>query len=509
MSQTELNQTTTPVRSTDYQSERPLSGKIEQDFARIGLNPDMIMTRDSISAHLNNKAGKMIDRAILDELFEQVPTNYEDKILISDFIRIYSQAKDIIKSKIETCQTQITTYKRQRDECHRKAEDTKLTETYTQFGISQNSILSVIVSEARSLDFNMKSRGAFKVYTEVMFGNQPSVKTKTVSGREQHIWNEKFTFDVQDPNQLLKIQIRDQNKGDNGIKGEVIVFLNSLKDQNIQDNWFDLIDKKGTNNGEVHLKLQWIHSKVKYFTMMAQKWTENINQEEEDLKVLEKQFEMLHAPFYDSQSQEKKINFAKIQLELPGQTSSQNDLSIDIEQKITEGAPTHSMMDRQLSTMMHKFAFHLSKDTNPSLSYWKKLITFICVAEFIIGALMMFHRSSFIEVIVPVLILLKLHYEPLEDLINLQVVSFVLAGSIVTLDLVYLVLDFKGLFDGTNGLSGEIGLIMEILVGLFNMVLKLILAGLCYMTHTQTKKNKEVPLLNNSRKDAENLSYLQ
>ena len=54
------------------------------------------------------------------------------------------------------------------------------------------------------------------------------------------------------------------NKKD--FEGEVIVLLEELKDQNIHDVWLDLFDKNGNKTrGQIHVKLQWIHSKVLIF----------------------------------------------------------------------------------------------------------------------------------------------------------------------------------------------------------------------------------------------------
>ena len=50
--------------------------------------------------------------------------------------------------------------------------------------------------------------------------------------------------------------------GDNFL-GEIVVPLNGLKDQTINDTWFDLYDRNGAKlTGELNAKLQWIHSKA-------------------------------------------------------------------------------------------------------------------------------------------------------------------------------------------------------------------------------------------------------
>ena len=62
----------------------------------------------------------------------------------------------------------------------------------------------------------------------------------------------------------LKFSVLDEGgiTGSNFI-GEVVVPLTELKDQTIHDTWLDLFDRSGNRiQGELNVKLQWIHSKV-------------------------------------------------------------------------------------------------------------------------------------------------------------------------------------------------------------------------------------------------------
>lgn len=88
------------------------------------------------------------------------------------------------------------------------------------------------------------------------------------------------------------------NFAQDSFEGEVVVPLRELSDQNIHDVWLDLFEKQGyRGKGQLHGKLQWIHSKAKYFAMVAQKWFENLKKEEDELQEYERYINMLHDPF--------------------------------------------------------------------------------------------------------------------------------------------------------------------------------------------------------------------
>ncbi len=394
----------TPLRSTDYQTDRQFLGRADQKFIELGLDPSLVLSKEEICEILDKKAGKTVERRVLDELFAQIMRGNEANVAVADFIRIYAQAEEILRSKIDTCRNNMENHKKQRDECQKKAEDAKLTESYTAFGIAQNSIVNITILEARGLD--QSSRGSTKLYNEVSFGRKQSTKSNAVAGRDQHTWNEKFTFDVQDPEESLKIEVREQGKqGDVGFRGEIVIPLSHLQDQNIHDSWMGLFDKRGENTGaEIHLKLQWIYSKVKYFTMLAQKWFEAMKKDEEDQKEFERQLQVLQEPFLFAAKTAKMSNLENIQIQIESsrQSASHLDISTHLE-NLHRGAPQDASimfgdMEKQVTTAMNRIAGKISNDASPSLRFWTKLTNFFGCVEIILATLMMFSQSSYLDV---------------------------------------------------------------------------------------------------------------
>jgi hypothetical protein len=87
-------------------------------------------------------------------------------------------------------------------------------------------------------------------------------KTKVLAVPDP-VWNEKFTFEVVNPESQIRFAVFDQARSREDFEGEVIVPLKELRDQNIHDVWLDLFTRTGQKGrGQIHVKLQWIHSKV-------------------------------------------------------------------------------------------------------------------------------------------------------------------------------------------------------------------------------------------------------
>lgn len=95
---------------------------------------------------------------------------------------------------------------------------------------------------------------------------------------------------------LVEIFDRDQDK--NEFEGEVRIPLSKLADQYKHDEWFELYDKRGSRlPGKIHLVMQWVHSRVKYYEEVISKWNEHIHTHEEDLAEYEHDLDVLYQPF--------------------------------------------------------------------------------------------------------------------------------------------------------------------------------------------------------------------
>lgn len=94
--------------------------------------------------------------------------------------------------------------------------------------------------------------------------------------------------------------------------GEVVVPLAELRDQTIHEAWLDLYSRTGNRvEGQLNVKLHWIHSKVTFFAMRvsiicfkvkyhmlaAEKWKEAYAREHEELEEYQKHLALLWDPF--------------------------------------------------------------------------------------------------------------------------------------------------------------------------------------------------------------------
>ena len=257
-----IKQVASPLRVQDAKAESQLMEKIallQREFADIDADHNQWISREELYSYLDRKSGKEFDRAIANEIFDHMDKNQDNRVTINEFIKVYIEADEILRKKIETAKINKEYYRKQEEDCLKKAEEAKLNERYTPYGITQNSIVHVVIIEAKSLK-PAGFVGISQSYVEASLDRQQIAKTKAIPGAEP-IWNEKFTFEVVNPDSQLRFAVYDQSRSD--FDGEVIVPLKELKDQNIHDVWLDLFEKNGfKGKGQLHVKLQWIHSKV-------------------------------------------------------------------------------------------------------------------------------------------------------------------------------------------------------------------------------------------------------
>jgi hypothetical protein len=117
--------------------------------------------------------------------------DYDGKITAEEFIKVFLEAEDILKSKIENSKKFLEDYHRQRKESANKLDEMRRSERLNAFGIMEGSTLSVTVHEARdlkaldwgsSLDpYVMLTCGENKAQTQVAHSLNPT-------------WNELFTL---------------------------------------------------------------------------------------------------------------------------------------------------------------------------------------------------------------------------------------------------------------------------------------------------------------------------
>ena len=119
--------------------------------------------------------------------------NHDGHITIDEFIRVYLEADELLRKKIETAKQNIDYYKRQYEDNLKKSQETRYSEKLNSYGIMDGSFVNATIVAAR----NLKSAGITGIvsaYVEVSLDDDQNVKTKVVHNNPNPSWNEKLTL---------------------------------------------------------------------------------------------------------------------------------------------------------------------------------------------------------------------------------------------------------------------------------------------------------------------------
>jgi C2 domain/EF-hand domain pair len=372
--------TASPLKAKDPKAESLLMEKIsvlQKEFSEIDVDHNNYLTKEELFTYLDRKniSGKPFDRAIALELFEHMDKNSDGEITVNEFIKTYIEADEILRKKIETGKLNKEYYLKQYEDSIKKAEEAKATERFTAAGITQGSVCHVFVLEGKS---NRPAYGGSQsaFYVEVSLDRQGAQKTKVLSGIDPQ-WNEKFTFEVTNKDSQIRFALYDQSRGSD-FEGEAIIPLTELTNQEIHDVWFELFERSGAKGkAQLHVRMQWIHSKVKYWTLAAQKWQDAMRKEEDELNEYKRYIISLHEPFEGL----RKLSYQALQ-----QAEEGSDV-----QGITA-------IEGIFVQYMKKAAKTVANEHNPGEGFWKQLARFGAIIEIIIAVLIMITRPDFADV---------------------------------------------------------------------------------------------------------------
>lgn len=129
----------------------------------------------------------------------------------------------------------------------------------------QGSILVVQIHEARDLP------GALTSYAEVNFGDQRQV-TQAKPATNSPLWNEKFSYDVTTGQEEVTISVCSNEFAGGRIIGSCKYTIKSLiPPEYTFEGWLPLKSASDQIVGKVKLSLQWIYSRVEFFTNLTNK----------------------------------------------------------------------------------------------------------------------------------------------------------------------------------------------------------------------------------------------
>jgi Ca2+-dependent lipid-binding protein len=100
------------------------------------------------------------------------------------------------------------------------------------------------------------------------------------------VWDERFTFDIVNGQEELQVFVANKDVyGSNDILGQCFINFQGLRDQMKHEEWFELkypqTNSRSSNEimGNIHLVLQWIYCKEKYFESALRRLEESLKEE--------------------------------------------------------------------------------------------------------------------------------------------------------------------------------------------------------------------------------------
>lgn len=114
--------------------------------------------------------------------------NHDGNVTLDEFIKVFIEAEDILRTKVENCSKFIKDYQKQRTEAANKLNEVKRTEVLNENGIMQGSTASATVIEAQILN-----KQVIDCYVEILC-DQQRVQTNVSKIPGTPNWNETFAL---------------------------------------------------------------------------------------------------------------------------------------------------------------------------------------------------------------------------------------------------------------------------------------------------------------------------
>ena len=227
-----------------------------------------------------------------------IDSNNDGRVTLDEFTRKYVETRQRLQERLNETYKKIVDHKRQRDDMFNKLMQVKATEQLNEYGIMRESLLTVHCVEARDLK-PLDMDGTSDPYVILQIEDQ-RIETTFKKSTLNPVWNESFTFEIHHGRDPLFIEVMDKDTfGEDDSEGVCTFSLDELRDQMKHDQWLELIDRATgqPSQGRIRLMLQWVYSKVQYFSEYLSKWDDTLNKDFEDKDQIEKFIKQLESPF--------------------------------------------------------------------------------------------------------------------------------------------------------------------------------------------------------------------
>ncbi|CAD8104814.1 unnamed protein product [Paramecium sonneborni] len=263
---------------------------LRKEFLEIEINHDELLSIEQFYRCLDKKLRRQFDRELGDQLYQRMNKSFNNKITVDEFIKVFLQAEEILKNKIESCKKQILDYNKQRKYVSNQFDSIKDSERVNQYGIKEDSYLTIELLQG--MNFPQQN-----VSVILKLENQKQ-EIQQINGPSPQ-WNKTFNFKIStglEELQLFFYTINHPNIPQ--LLGTVTLSLSHLTNQTKIEDCCQLFDKNGQQTQtQIKLRSQWIFNDSKSLSNQIEVWNEQIKTAQDDLIDFEKDLATLYEPF--------------------------------------------------------------------------------------------------------------------------------------------------------------------------------------------------------------------
>lgn len=274
--------------------------RLLEELEQYNTNHTHMIEREEAKMILDQRlrhTGKIFDDELLDAIFNNTDKDLNGRISKQEFCQAYINVESFFIETIDTSNYKILELKNTKNDYEAQLREVIKSEVTNQYGIMENSSLTITVIEARNITpSNVDGKTDFYVLLEC--SNQ-SIQTKHTDNFRNPIWHETFEFDIYSGKEEIKVSILERNMmSQDVIIGVLYIPIIHLSDQVRIEDWYSLETPDGRlENGKIRLQLWWIHSKIKLLEDRIFQTESDIEKILEEKKYYQNKVKELREPF--------------------------------------------------------------------------------------------------------------------------------------------------------------------------------------------------------------------
>lgn len=263
---------------------------ILKEFREIDENGDNQLTFQEVLKFMQKKSNGEFSEQMCKDLFSSMDRDNDQEVSTKEFILTYIEAEEMLNQRILELKKFIGDNLFLQEDYKKKLMKAKKDQVLQSNDIMVDSVLTVTVIEG----MNIRVPNIIP-YIELICEKQ-IIETHPQPWDPNPVFKECFTFRIQSGTDELQVILKDSKT--NKIFGKGYYTLEDLRDQMKKDVLVDLVDVRSSGpSGRVHLELQWIYNKVKYFEVITEQITEEICEAKGELNKYEDSLVKLIQPF--------------------------------------------------------------------------------------------------------------------------------------------------------------------------------------------------------------------